>query len=317
MFTSAQISGLVGGQQAMFSNSAQYAHQISGTHGIGSAQMGGGQSNPYPAPPSYASTAGFTAGDNFGAKVAGGLGAAPAGVLGGMSMAGAFMGGPMGVLDPFRTVGGAFMRGAGGLGGLTGGGIRGGMAALGGGALAAAAPAAAMYAGYKAVSSMGESIQEGAQNFAQVGGMANQHFGSQFGQSGARPGGGMSRSGIQATVGVLEELTSGDMMTTMDSLKKLMDQAGQMGMLAGITNADQFKQRFKGMVTQVKEIAKVMGTSLEDAAPLFGQMQQMGVWSTKDVMGTANALGSVGKAAAPIRWVGTSAPALPSARTCS
>jgi hypothetical protein len=78
-----------------------------------------------------------------------------------------------------------------------------------------------------------------------------------------------------------------------------MDQAGQQGMLGGITDASQFRQRFKNIVNQVREVAKVMGGTLEDVAPLMGEMRNMGVWRPEDVMGTAVAMRQAGPQGAP------------------
>jgi hypothetical protein len=108
----------------------------------------------------------------------------------------------------------------------------------------------------------------------------------------------MGRGNIRNIVSALHDIVGEDTMRSMESVKQLMDQAGRSGMLTGITDANQFKQRFGRIVKQVQAVAEVMGTSLEQAMPMFQQMQQMGVWQVGDILGTA-AQGRVAGAAAP------------------
>jgi hypothetical protein len=108
----------------------------------------------------------------------------------------------------------------------------------------------------------------------------------------------MGNQTIKKITGALHEIVGDDMRTTMEEVKKVMDQAGRMGMLTGISDAQTFKQRFGGIIKQVRQIADIMGTTLEQAAPMMGQLGQMGMWKASDVMGTAVA-GRISGAAAP------------------
>ena len=276
VMNSSQISGMVGGQMAQFSNQQAYAQQISGLYGTGPQSQGPGMSNPFP----EGAGAGMV---NAGVSAVGTIGAAA-------SMAGGFMGGTAAFADPFAGVMHGFSAGRAAAGGAGAMGMAGG--------LGLAAATGGMYAvGGAMVTGALDNIGRGAQDVADVGMLAGQHMGPQFGQPGARAGGGMGRSQIRQMTAVMEELASDDVMVTMDSLKRLMDKAGQSGMLQGIGDAQQFKSKFGGMVKQMKSMAEVMGTSLEEAAPLFGQMQQMGMWKTSDIMGTSGALKAAGAAA--------------------
>jgi hypothetical protein len=308
---SSDISSMVGGQMAMFSNQAQYAQQVGATAGISPPQMGGGPSMVAPNfGPSYARPGyggqeigpwSYNRPGGIGAAAATGIGGAIPGVASGLSLAGGFglMGHMGGYLDPFTGVGRAFMGGAGGLGGIGGafaqGGMRAGMGALGGGLAAAALPLAGYYAAGQAISTVGDNIAQGARNITQVGQTAQQFMGPSYGMSGSRPGGQLPRGEIAGIVSALHEIAGQDVMTTMESVKRLMGQATQMGMLTGITDAGMFKQKFSKIVDQVKNVAKIMGTTLEEAAPLLGQMQSMGMWKASDIMGTASALQQVGR----------------------
>lgn len=292
-YSSAQISSLVGGQMSMFSSQAAFSQQVGGMAGVGPMPQGGGAvQNPYP---------------DMGARIAGGAGQSLPGMAMGASIGGAMMGGTMGWLDPFTGVARGFAGGAGmggaGIGQVAGGlgqafaqgGLRAGAGMMAGGLAGAAAMALPYAAAGSAIQFAGENIYAGAQNISEVGGLT-QHFGSQMGQPGAR-GGQMGRQTIKNIVSVLHDMVGDDVRTTMDDLKRLMDQAGQMGMLAGVSNAQEFKNRFTKIIRQVRDIADVMGTSVSEAAPMFAQMRQMGLWTASDVMGTSMALRVAGPAA--------------------
>lgn len=293
-YSSADISGMVGGQMTMFSNQAQFSQQIGGMMGTSPMPSGGMQS------PFF--------GENMGSKIAGGLGMAIPGIAGGAALAGGLMGGAAGWLDPVTASARMFARGAGvpgaGFGATLGhvgqafaqGGMRAGLGVMGGGLMGAAAAALPMAAVGAGLSWVGGQMHQGAQNISQVGAMANQYMGPQWGSPGARPGGQMGRETIKGMVGALHEIVGEEGTATLKELKGLMDQAGRMGMLTGIGDAQTFKSKMKGMVQQVRAIADILGTSIEEAGPLLGTMKQMGLWKTSDILGTAVAMRAAGPA---------------------
>lgn len=289
-YSSADISGMIGGQMAMFSNQAAYSQQIGGMVGTSPMGMAGGMANPFPQ-------------SHMGSQIAGGMASSMGGAATGMSIGGGLMGGAAGWMDPFTSAGrgmgmgtgaSGFMGGLSNIGGaFAQGGMRAGMGALAGGLGGAAIAAAPAMAVGMAAQYAGGQMYQGAQNFQDVQNMSG-HFGSQFGQSGS-VGGGMGSQSIKKITGALHELVGDDMRTTMEEIKTVMDKAGQMGMLSGITDANAFKQKFGGIVKQVRQIADIMGTTLSEAAPMMGEMNKMGLWSSADMMGTAVA----GKVAGP------------------
>lgn len=299
-FTSAQVSGLVGGQQAMFANDRSFAEQIAGMPSLP-------QQNPYPTysnPPH--------AFEHQGAAIAGGVGMAIPGVAAAGTMAASLLGynSALGLLDPFTGISRGFGAGASGLGatgragimagqqgmgimaGLRGigsafsqGGVRAGLGALGGGLAGAAVAAVPYYLAGKAISFAGENIFQGAQNIQDVGRMTQQYFNPQFerGRTGGKPGLGM----IRQVTDVLQSLASDDTMRSMEDMRRLMDRAGQMGMLEGVSDARQFKDKFTKILKSAKAVAQVLGSSVEEAMPFVNQMNRMGMWTASDVMGTA------------------------------
>jgi hypothetical protein len=274
----------------------------------GALAAGGGMQNPYPSERP----------GELGNRIAGGMVMAVPGAMTGLAVAGGIHGmfsstgrSPLDIFDPFTQGARGFARGAGAAGmgfgdtlGVLGnafrtGGVRAGLGALGGGLAGAAIGAAPIMAAGLAVQQVAGSVYQGVQNISDVGSMANQYFGPQFGAPGARAGGEMGRQTIKGIVGALGEMAGDDIMGSMKELKNLMDRAGQMGLLTGITDVQSFKQRFGQVVSQVRDLAKVMGTTLEEAAPAYMQMRQMGLWKTSDILGTAIASKAVGPQAAP------------------
>ena len=317
--SSTQISGLVGGQTAMFHNQAVAAQNVSSAYGMG--PLGGQQaqpmSNPFPAEsvgPTYAQSGwkNWNYNPDAGARMAGGVGMAIPAAASIASMAGLVAGGRAAWLDPFSGVASAFRRGTGlasgaGVQGTLGhigqafrvGGLRVGAGVLGGGLPAGAAAAVPYWLAGKAISTVGENIYAGAQDVQQVGQMAQRYMDPVWGQAGARRGGQRGRGQIRNMVNVLRDIAGEDVMADMESLKRIMDQAGRSGMLGGIQDVGQFRRRFRQIVDRTKAVAKAMGTSLEEAMPLMRQMGQMGMWTSRDIMGTTRAIQAAGPAATP------------------
>jgi hypothetical protein len=313
-FTSTQISGLVGGQQVMFSNQAAFANQIGG-NGDSSSRM----ANPYPSP-SYG-VAGLDPGSpDIGTKLAGGAMMALPAMAAGTSMAGSMMGysNPLGLLDPFTGVSRAFGAGTGGTamartgvmagnqgmglgyawGNISGafakGGLRAGMGAVGGG-LAGAAIGMAPYAAIgAAIDYTAQNMYQGVQNVQDVRRMSSQYFEPQYGKPGARTGGAPGMGMAKNISSFMHELVSEDTMSSMTDMRRMMDKAGSMGMLQGIGDVNQFKEKFRNIVKATKGVASILGSTLEEAMPLVNQLQQMGMWTAKDVMGTAATVKAAG-----------------------
>lgn len=226
--------------------------------------------------------------DDMGARITGGA----AKVVPGMGMLAAGMMG----MDPFSHGLRGFAAGAGtsgfmgtmsGIGaGFASGGIGTGMGMIGTGLAGAAVAAAPMMAVGAAATGAGNAMYTGAKDYSDVRMMAGSSFGAQYGATGSRDGE-MSREYIGKIRGVMESITSESTTASMKDMKTLLDKAGKMGSMSGIQNPEEFKRRFKDIVKQVQGIADVLGSSLEEAAPLFGKMRSMGLWTSKDVMGTA------------------------------
>ena len=253
VLSSAHISGMIGGQQVMFANQQNMAQQIGGIYGTGPQQQAQLQ-NPYPSY-GYAGYGAQDLGVTMYGQPGGAGGLATAGIGGMLPGAAAVGAGAMGLagggagwLEPFTGVSRAFRYGAGvsptaGFGAtmshIGSAGLRGGAAAIGGGLMMGALASVPYYAAGKALSYAGGQIAQGAGNVAFAEQFTNQ-LGPGYGQAGARPGGGWGRGQIQQMTEVMQEIAGQDSITTMDSVKRLMQMSQQMGMMSGVTDASQF-----------------------------------------------------------------------------
>jgi hypothetical protein len=190
----------------------------------------------------------------------------------------------MGLKYGLSNIGGAFARG----------GLGAGMGALGGGLAGAAMGFLPYYAAGKAFGAMGESAYGGVQNFQDTRRMVSQYFEPQYGQPGTTFEGKPAAGMIKGITSFMHELASEDVMTSMKDMRRLMDRAGSMGMLQGVGDANQFKERFRSIVNRTKTVAQILGTTLDEAMPLVNQLQQMGMWTAKDVMGVTASIKAAG-----------------------
>jgi len=294
--TSHQMSGMIGGQQAMFGNFASYAQQISpgfqGQPPTYANPMAGAGSGFAPPPPPMQDPAIMGAGPraisaigNVGLPALG-----TAAMLGGSMLEGG-AGRFFGNLDPFSAGLGGFARGAGlrsggmgimsNMGRIASGGMgsiaRAGLAGVGG-AIAGALP---IYAAGQAVQyGVGQMVQ-GAQFQNQVQGVLDQNF--RFQNSQSQSGYGFSRAQGADIAGMIREMGHSDMMTGPQELLRVMKSGTQQGLFRAVQDVKEFKKRFTDMVGSLKEVAQTMNTTLEGAMPFFSQARQMGFWTPNDI----------------------------------
>lgn len=290
MMTSGQIAGMMGQQNQMFAGAAAYSQQISqqmpGAYGAGI-----GQSSAFAQVPggmqqqggfSYGGPQGQNIGSRMGGSIVSGMGGAAQFGMGAVGVAAGFgMMGKMGApFDPFMG-GGAGWRAGGAAGRAMGMGRMGtGMMRLGMGAAGMLPAAGVMMGGAHVIGSMmaGAQEQSAVQNV----------LGRQ--KMGGAPVGGQSFSSSQASG--ISDMMRGmqalpEMMTSMSELTRIMDKMGQMGAMAGASNVKEFKDKFKQNIKLLKDMSKVMSTSMEEALPMFGEIKRSGFYSTGDILKNA------------------------------
>ena len=115
---------------------------------------------------------------------------------------------------------------------------------------------------------------EGGRQQQQIG----QHMGAyNFFNPQSRTGQGFNRedaSALQSQMRRFAEVP--EMMTSMDELTKLLPKLKASGAMQGVRDATEFTSRFKDSVKTVRDIAKVLGTTLEEASEFFAQSRQSG-----------------------------------------
>jgi hypothetical protein len=78
--------------------------------------------------------------------------------------------------------------------------------------------------------------------------------------------------------------------TTFEELGRLAQGMARMGMAQGVRDAKDFTDRFKKMLNSVKEIAKEMGTSLEEAQKVMGGLRQVGIFQPGQAVAASRAI---------------------------
>lgn len=290
MMTSGQIAGMMGQQNQMFAGAAAYSQQISqqmpGAYGAGMgqtpafAQVPGGmqQQGGF----SYGGPQGQNLGNRMGGSIVSGMGGAAQFGMGAVGIAAGFgMMGKMGApFDPF--IGGGMGWRAGGAAGRAMGMGRVGTGAmrLGMGAMGMLPAAGLMMAGQHIISSTmaGAQEQSAVENVLSRQRMGGAMAGGQGFTSNQAKGVGDMMRGMQALP---------EMMTSMSELTRIMDKMGQMGVMQGAQDVAEFKTKFKQNIKLLKDMSKVMSTSMEEALPMFGEIRRSGFYSTGDILKNA------------------------------
>jgi len=275
---------LLAQQQAYFYNTQAYASAISPLAPQQGARF---PAVPSPAPYTYAPP---PVQPSFAPQMAGVAGALPSimataasttGFLGSMLLPGR-MGTAVGVLDPFSSVFSA------GMAGFRAGGVMGG---LGAGALAAA-PYAALGAAF---SYGAQNFYQGMQNFGIMAGQVPRVMGSALTEHAYGGGRGFDARGIQQITQTTQQLALlPELRTSIGELSSVMDRLSREDAFFGVHNVEQFQQRFKDSIRTLRQISRVMGTTMEEALPLFAESRRSGFFTAQDIVANAVARRSAG-----------------------
>lgn len=266
MANSYEIAQMFAQQNSMFMGSNQFAQSLgvpsppmfnqvgTGGQGVGATGFGaprgpgGGFSWGQPG------WSGYGPGNTISSGLMAGAGAAFTG--GSMALGAASMFGMLGkagaVMDPLAWGSRAF--------GMMGGGLAGGAAAAG----AMALPVAA-----------GLAIQHGVQSFvgggqqqAQMNTMLGNQY--QFFNPTSRTGAGFTRDDAKSIGDMTRSLSHlPEMMTSYEELTKVMGKLKSSGAMQGVRSAADFQARFREAITTIRDTAKILGTTMEEAEQFF------------------------------------------------
>ena len=163
--------------------------------------------------------------------------------------------------------------------------IRGGMAGFGAGGIAGAAGGAALGAGaiglpLMAAQYASQQVLEGMSQQQNLNTSLRQNYGF-MGQNGRGfTQGGMSMIGQSIRQQTMQQGPTGEF-AGFEELGQLASRMGQMGMGNNVRNAFEFNDKFKKMLTQVKEIATAFNTSLEQAQQVMSSMRGSGIFQNQ------------------------------------
>lgn len=193
------------------------------------------------------------------------MGVAGLGVMGGMGMLGSV--GKM--FDPFSMAHAGFSAGATGT-------------SMGTRLMAGAGAAAIPMAGIAMAGHVANSMMHGAQQQAGIEQVLSKF---QHQNASSRTGTGFSRQDSMKIGDMVRELAHiPDMLTSVGELTKVMGKISSSGMLNGVKDAEQFQKKFKETLGTIKDVARIMGTTLDEAASAFGEARRSGNFSQTDIL---------------------------------
>jgi hypothetical protein len=139
-------------------------------------------------------------------------------------------------------------------------------------------PQAAIFAGVQALN----YSNRGLQDQIRINEITSNQLGDRVGMGG-RGGLGISRAGMQQVGDMVREMrTLPEMMTSVGELTGLMEKMGQAGMLQGARSLADFKNKFKQNISALRDMSKVLGSTMEEALSITTELQGMGITSAKD-----------------------------------
>lgn len=261
MLTSAEIAQLLAAQNNTFMAQRAYSQQVGVSTGSPYGGGGGGFQQGHGGAPAWSYAQGGIGGPGnaHGNAFAGGAMSLMGGAMtaGGLGLGAASMLGRMGamapLMDPFSGAAAGFR-----MGGLAGG--------LAGAALPIGIGMAAAHVGHAFIG--------GGQQQQQI---SNQLGQFQFQNSGARSGQGFSRDDAQSIGSSIRSLSHvPEMMTSVAELTSMLPKLKSMGVMQGVRDATEFAQRFKESVKTIRDVSKMLGTTMEEASEFFAHSRGVG-----------------------------------------
>ena len=126
------------------------------------------------------------------------------------------------------------------------------------------------------------ATNRGLQDQVRINEITANQFGDRVGLGG-RGGIGVSRAGMQQVGDMVRELrTLPEMMTSVGELTAIMEKMGQNGMLQGVKSLADFKTKFRQNITALRDMSKILGSTMDEAMTIAAELQGMGVVSAKD-----------------------------------
>lgn len=122
------------------------------------------------------------------------------------------------------------------------------------------------------------NMNEGAQELNMTQQNLGQNF--QFGNAQSRTGRGFSRTDAKGISDMVRELQAmPDLLTSYAELNTVMSKIAQMGVMQNVRSAQEFGKKFKDTISTLRDISKILDTSLEGAVKYFEESRKSGIYS--------------------------------------
>jgi hypothetical protein len=256
MLSSNEIAQMFAMQNQAFMNQNTFAHHI----GITPPAAGLGGFGTIPRPPTMGPgmEAPFTYGPvGYGAPAMGPGNSFASGTMAAAGSAAGFLG--MSMFDPIR----------GAIGGWRAAGLAGSIAGF-------AAPVIPAMAAFHMIN---QTMSGGMQQMGVNSALNN----FQFLNPSSRTGMGFTRQDSSAIGESIRSLaTLPEMMTSMEELTRLLPKLKSSGVMQGVRDAGEFARRFKDSMTTIKDMSRILGTTLEDAEQFFSHSRSIGMLGRAD-----------------------------------
>lgn len=100
----------------------------------------------------------------------------------------------------------------------------------------------------------------------------------------SRTGTGFSRQDAHAITSQMRELAYvPELLTSMEELTKMVPKLRATGLMQGVTTAREFNTRFKEAISTLRDVSRMLGSSMEEAADFFAHSRSVGMFGKGDV----------------------------------
>lgn len=210
---------------------------------------------------------------DFGERIGGGIAAA------GTATAGLAVGAPVGAK----------------LGGILGGVVGAAFGPLGVGIGSALGSLAGGMVGYTGVDAIGEVFAQRRQMNAYLESSSFRYIGAGSSLADPRLGSGMNMSARRQSTDFMRQMDITDPTMNLDDMFNILRGASELGMMSGISDLDDFKKKFKNIVSGVKQVASTLNTTLEEGLRFMKEFKSIGIDASQmsEVTFQAAAMGKV------------------------
>ena len=127
-------------------------------------------------------------------------------------------------------------------------------------------------------------LASGAQQYARTQGTLDRTFGNRLGMGGAFGYGVGREDARQLTEAMRSMKAIPEMMTSMGELQDILDTVSSMGILKGVRDASEFKNKFTSMVHALRDMSRDLGTTMKEATALFSASVGQGFMDVDQAM---------------------------------